>query len=366
MRSLSPAHHARHPSARPLRLGYLAFTAAAPLIVARENGIYARYGLQVDLHREIGWATLREKVLYGELDAGQVPAPMLWSVQLGVGCPAHDVLTALILGLRGGALTLSTALWEAGVRDGPSLREHLRGGPRQDAINIGVPFPFSSDHLSLRDWLRGAGLDDGRSVRVVIVPPAQMSRHLAAGTIDGFYVGEPWNSQAVRAETGWCAAWSGAQQPGLPGKVLMVTQLFAESRPDEHSALVAALTEACAWCDDPQNRERIVSLLARPEYLNLPAAVIGPGLLGRFSCGHGRVETLPHFHTYHRGGTNLPSAAKATVLQQALAAAGLLPPAAAADSSLPRRLFREDLHREFLHSEPPLLTHAQLPAGLAK
>jgi ABC-type nitrate/sulfonate/bicarbonate transport system substrate-binding protein len=349
-----------------LRLGYLAFTAAAPLIAARENGIYARYGLQVELHREIGWATLRERILYGELDGGQVPAPMLWSAQLGLGCRAQDVLTALVLSLRAGALTLSAALWEAGVRDGPSLREHLRGGHRRDAINLGVPFPFSSEHLSLRDWLRGAGLDDGRSVRVVIVPPAQMSRHLVAGTIDGFYVGEPWNSQAVRAENGWCPAWSGAAQPEQPGKVLMVTRSFAESRPAEHSALVGALSEACAWCDEPGNRERIVSLLARPEYLNLPAAVIGPGLLGRFSCGHGRVETAPYFHTFHRGNTNLPSAARATSVQQALVAAGLLPPAVAADSGLPRRLFREDLHLEFLRSGPALESSAPQPVGIAR
>jgi hypothetical protein len=44
--------------------------------------------------------------------------------------------------------------------------------------------------------------------------------------------------------------------------------------------------------------------------------------------------------------------AKATALHQALAAAGLLPAEAAADTSLPGRLFREDIHRAALSHQP--------------
>src|SRR3954464_14580598 len=111
---------------RPLRIGFLALTDAAPFVVARELGFFARHQLHVELRREIGWATIREKIIYGELDAAHAPAPMLWSAQLGLGCPPCDVLTALVLGLNGNALTLSTALWNAGVRDGASLRTHAR------------------------------------------------------------------------------------------------------------------------------------------------------------------------------------------------------------------------------------------------
>src|SRR5438094_8520087 len=98
---------ARFMPTRRLRAGFLALTDAAPFVVAAELGLFARHGLRVELSREIGWATIREKILYGELDAAPAPAPMLWATQLGLGCPATDVLTALVLSLNGNAITLS-------------------------------------------------------------------------------------------------------------------------------------------------------------------------------------------------------------------------------------------------------------------
>lgn len=351
--SESPAQAARP---RPLRVGFLALTDAAPFVAAEELGLFVRHGLRVELRREIGWATIREKIIYGELDAAQAPAPMLWSAQLGLGCPRADVLTALVINLHGNALTLSNTLWEAGVRDAASLRDHARTRKGQAQLTFGVVFPYSSHHLLLRDWLRAAGLDPERDVRIVVVPPAQMFRNLAAQTIDGFCSGEPWNSLAVREGAGWCPTWSAAQQPGHLEKVLMVTRRFAETRPAEHGALVRALSEAAAWCDEPQNRERLAELLAEARYLNLPVRIVTPALLGQFDCGRGRTVTVPDFHVFHRGDAGVPAVAKAAALQQALAAAGLLP--AAPDPDLPRRLFREDLHRDFLHSH---LTHELTP-----
>ena len=46
--------------------------------VAAHLGLFAKHGLRVELRREIGWATIREKIIYGELDAAHAPAPMLW------------------------------------------------------------------------------------------------------------------------------------------------------------------------------------------------------------------------------------------------------------------------------------------------
>lgn len=337
---------------RPLRIGYLALTDAAPFVVAEELQFFARHGLRVELRREIGWATIREKIVYGELDAAHAPAPMLWSAQLGLGCPKCDVLTAHVLNLHGNAITLSRALWDAGVRDGISLRTIARERKARQPLTLGIVFPFSSHHLLLRDWLRTAGLDPERDVRIVVVPPAQMFRNLTAGTIDGYCVGDPWNSLAVRENAGWCPTWSAAQAPGHIEKVVMVTRRFAETRAAEHAALIAALVEASAWCDEPQNREKLADILADARYLNLSARVITPALLGKFDCGNDRIEQVSDFIIYHRGEANVPTVAKAAALQQQLAAAGLLSAEAAADASLPRSLFREDIHRAALQHQP--------------
>ena len=336
---------------RPLRLGFIPLTDAAPLIVAQELGLFRQQNLQVELTREVGWATIREKIVYGELDAAHAPAPMLWDVQLGLGSAPCAVLTSFVLNLNGNAVTLSERLHAEGARDAASLRELVRSHRGERRITLGVVFQFSSHHLLLRDWLQAAGVDPERDVRIVVVPPAQMFRNLTAGTIDGYCVGEPWNSLAVRAAAGWCPIWSAAVAPGHVEKVLMVTQRFADARPGEYARLLLALYEAAAWCDEPQNRERLATLLSDARYLNVPAQVIAPALLGRFDCGHGRIVTIPEFHVYHRGGANVPSVEKAEALQRALAAANLVP--STTSTQLPRRLFREDLLHAALHPQHP-------------
>ncbi len=336
-------------SRRPLRVGFLALTDAAPFAVAESRGLFARHGIEVELHREVGWATIREKIIYGELDAAQAPAPMLWSMRLGIDSVAAPVLTALVLNLHGNAITLSERLWESGVRSAADLRGEARRRVGERKLTFGVVFMYSSHHLMLRAWLRAGGLDPDRDVRIVVVPPAQMFRNLAAGTIDGYCAGEPWNSLAVRERAGWCPAVSAQLQPDLVEKVLVVTENFATTRPHEHAALIAALTEACAWCDDPANHEALAQLLSGSAYINQSARIILPGLRGEFERGHDQRDIDPGFLVFHRDGVNAPTIARARTLQQSLVEAGLLP-ASRLSPSLPAQLFREDLFQHALHS----------------
>src|SRR5688572_21984710 len=100
MPPISPAVSESVARGRPLRVGFIPLTDAAPLIVAQELGLFNRHNLAVELSREVGWATIREKVVYGELDAAHAPAPMLWDVQLGLGSAPCPVLTPLVLNLN--------------------------------------------------------------------------------------------------------------------------------------------------------------------------------------------------------------------------------------------------------------------------
>ena len=339
------------PSPATLRLGFIALTDAAPLIVAQEHGHFARRGLKVELRREVGWATIRDKVIYGELDAAHALAPLLWAAQLGLGCGATDVCTGLVLSLHGNAITLATKLRAEGVVDDATLRAEALRRRGENKLTFGIVFPYSMHHLLLRQWLRAARIDPDRDVRIAIVPPAQMHRNLAAGTLDGYCSGEPWNTLAVQEGTGWCPVRSSTFAPGHVEKVLMVRSHFATKQAPEHAALIAAIAEAAAWCDEPQNRTTLAELLAAPHYLNVPARVIAPSLLGRFVPGPGPAESVPDFHIFSRGDANVPTAARAATLQAELVAAGLIP-RALAQPELPGRLFREDLYQQALADLP--------------
>ncbi len=325
---------------RVLRVGFVALTDAAPFAVAQHQGFFLKHGLNVELSREVGWATVREKIIYGELDAAQCLAPMLWATHLGIGSVPCPVVTGLILSMHGNALTLSNRLWDAGVRGVDSLREEARRRVGERKLTFGVVFAQSSHHMFLRSWLLAGGIDPDRDVRVVVVPPAQMFRNLAAGTIDGYCSGEPWNTLAVRENVGWCPAWSSNSGLSPVEKVLVVTERFAKQRAAEHEALISALVEACVWCDTPQNREPLSRLLSSAHFINQSVHIIAPTLLGQFDCGHGRVVGVPDFHIFHRNGANIPTERKAESLQRELVETGLLT-ATQARPGLPGQLFRE-------------------------
>ena len=54
--------------ARKIKLGFIPLTDCAPLVVAKELGLFAKYGVDVELSKEASWANVRDKVLNGELD----------------------------------------------------------------------------------------------------------------------------------------------------------------------------------------------------------------------------------------------------------------------------------------------------------
>jgi len=342
---------------RPLRLGFVALNDAAPLVVAQELGFFRKHGLRTELSREVGWATIRDKIIYRELDAAQALGGMVISTSLGLNCLPTPCLTALVLNTNGNCLTLSTALRERGVQDARSLQEEIIRSRGERVFVFGVVFTHSSHHLLTCDWLSGGGVDLERDVRIVVVPPPQLFRNLVAGTIDGYCAGEPWNSLAVREGIGWCPATSLDLAPGHPEKVLMVRTDFAERHPGEHFAMVAALHEACAQCDDPAFRPELAQLLARREYLNVPERVIATGLASHFSDGCGRTIRPDEFLVFHRDGANDPTPARARWLINGFVRHRLLPPDAVIGPDFAASVFRSDLFHQACPTAPAPTSH---------
>ncbi len=326
-----------------LKLGFVPLADCAPIVMAHELGLFHKYGLRVMLNRELGWATIRDKVIHGEIDAAHALAAMPVAATLGLGSIECDCLTALVLNLNGNAITLGNELYREGVRDGAGLREQIVALRHKKTFTFGVVSGFSSHNFLLRRWLSACGINPDRDVRIVVVPPPQMVANLKAGHLDGFCVGEPWNSVAVQACVGWCVATSAELQPGHPEKVLMVRRDFAENRNDEHLALVTALLEACEFCEAPEHRDQLLEVLARPEYVNAPTDALRRGFEGRFDFGHGNVRTVRDFCVFHREDSNEPSSDKAAWVFQLIRSINLCKNPAALNFALGRNVFRADL-----------------------
>lgn len=348
-RNGSPTSHmTNHRQLKPVRVGFVPLIDAAPIIMARELGLYEKYGLRVQLSREIGWATIRDKVIFGQLEAAHALAVMPFVTTFGQGCVACECVTGLVLNLHGNGITLSNELWKMGVRDAASLRKVIELHRGQRTFTLGVVFPGSTHHYLLREWLLGGGVNPDTDIHLVIVPAPSMLTSLRNGNLDGYCVGEPWNTAAVRAGLGWGAATSRQLSPRHPEKVLLVRRDFAGQHTDEHLALIAALIEACAWCDVPANREELARVLARRHYVNAPLEALRESLLDSFDFGHGRTEHIPDFHVFHQGDANVPSPQKAAwVMNHLLALSSRHPAVAPSPSAIPR-IFREDIYQAAL------------------
>lgn len=343
MPSLIDASKDYERSMKELRVGFVPLCDCAPLVVASEFGYFERYGLRVNLSREIGWASLRDKLLYGELDAAHALAPMVFAAGAGLGSSPVPCLTAMVINLHGNAITLSASLLK-----NENWQEQLAQGEKQ--FVLGIPFLYSSHHFVARAWLRRLDHHLERKTRFVVVPPPQMPENLRAGHLHGYCVGEPWNSVAELVGFGRITARSADIAPLHPEKILMVRSDFAEQHPDTHEHLIAALIEACRYCEDPANRLTIIETLARREYLNArPEALqLSFGTVTTDTARPSLLSPGQAFMIFARDNANEPSSRKAAWIVENLRDSGLCRAASDLTFATAKRVFRDDIFERAL------------------
>jgi ABC-type nitrate/sulfonate/bicarbonate transport system substrate-binding protein len=199
----------------------------------------------------------------------------------------------MVLSCNGNAITLSQQLGVEGVDSGDSLRRYIKSGYRPRKLVLGVVSLYSSHHFMLCRWLESVGIDPKRDVIITVLPPEQVLRNLRSGNIDGFCVGEPWNSVAVEEGFGWCPATSEQIASGYPEKVLATTERFYKERAEEYVRLMAVLNEACACCGTEGQRTAILNILSKPNYLNCSPQVLAHAFSSSFPLGGGRTAEGP-------------------------------------------------------------------------
>jgi nitrate/nitrite transport system ATP-binding protein len=308
-----------------LEIGFIPLTDCAPLVVAQEKGFFQKYGLEVNLNREPSWKAISDGVASGRLDAAQMVAAMPLSMTLGFGLDKPTpTITALVLNRNGNAITLSKKLYQQGVRSLGDLKAVIDQSG-QSPLTFGMVHPASMHNLMLRYWLASAGIDPDRDVDLMVIPPAQMVSNLKAGLIDGYCVGEPWNSRAVHEDLGFVVATDLDIWPGHPEKVLGVREEWVNQNPETHIALVKALLEACEYCEDRRNREEILNWLCMPHYVGSEPAYTRPGFIDPYDHGTGEPQLYPRFNQFHINQTNCPARVEGLWILTQLARWGITP-----------------------------------------
>src|SRR6185295_16378695 len=235
-----------------LRLGFLPLIDAAPIIAAKAQGFFDDEGLKVTLHRQVGWANIRDKLSFGHIDAAHALLGMPLVSHLGRDSFTEPLVSVMGLGCGGNAVTVRKELFDAGVKSAADLGDVMKAFPGLGRLMVGHVFGSSMHHYLLREWLASGGLDPDRDVKLCVIPPPQMTEHMRGGYLDLFCVGEPWNTAAAQEGVGMTLLATTDILPRHPEKVLAVSKRFADQVGGYAGATVTGLVRAvlrgCLWC----------------------------------------------------------------------------------------------------------------------
>ncbi|MGD9785898.1 MAG: CmpA/NrtA family ABC transporter substrate-binding protein [Hyphomicrobiaceae bacterium] len=302
-----------------VRVGFMPLIDASPVLVAAELGFVQREGLQLELVRETSWATLRDRMSVGHLDAAHMLAPMPIAANLGLGPLPMALVAPMALGFGGNTITVSDELWAALAAEGAGTSFEAAAAGKalarvvearrrrsQDRIVLAIVHPHSAHHYQVAFWLGASGLVPGRDVELVIVPPPLTAAALEGGQVDAFCAGEPWGSIAVRRHAGKILTTTAHIWRSSPEKVLGVRTDWFSADEERTRALVRAVHAAAHWCDDPANRTKLAELLSQPHLLdNEPAALLA-SLGRRLVAADGTERPVDGFLTFAANAATFP------------------------------------------------------------
>ena len=257
-------------SGRPVRIGYLPITDAAPLLLAHARGLYADEGLEVErptLFR--GWSQIAEAFQADQVDVVHLLMPMTVWLRFASSVP----LTVVAWDHTGGsALTVAPSI---------ETLDELAG------TTVAVPFWYSIHNIVLQLLLRDAGLTAvttgepsaaDRTVKLVVMAPPDMPPALSNGAIAGYIVADPFNAVAEVNGVGRVLRFVGDVWYEHACCVVTTSDRLIAESPDVVQGVTTAVARAQLWTRD--NRAEAAQILSADGegYLPQPIAAISRAL----------------------------------------------------------------------------------------
>ena len=287
------------PEVTGAKLGFIALTDSAPLIVAKEKGLFAKHGVpDVEVLKQASWGATRDNLVLGGaangIDGAHILTPMPYLISTGKVTQNNQPLPMSIvarLNLDSQAISVSQEYKDAGAGlDATALKEVFaakRAAGKE--VTVAMTFPGGTHDLWIRYWLAAAGINPNVDVTTITVPPPQMVANMKVGNMDAFCVGEPWNEQLVNQGIGFTATTTGELWKGHPEKALALRSDFIDTNPNTTRAILMAAMEAAQWADDFANKEELATILGKRSWFNVPPKDVLGRLKGDINYGNGRV-----------------------------------------------------------------------------
>ncbi|GAB1543017.1 hypothetical protein NUACC21_56910 [Scytonema sp. NUACC21] len=246
-----------------LTVGYVPVNDCAPFAIAWKKGFFHKYGLNVKLNREASWATSRDGIIFGRLDASPVVSGAVTNARIGAEGARHAPLcAAMTIHRHGNAMTMNKAMWDFGIRPwheykaqygdraleefGRQFRAFFEKQPTEGKV-WAVVLSSAIYEYFIRYISAAAGVDPFKEFRVIVVPPPQMVTNVRIGAMQAYMVAEPWNTRAITGNEGVGFTFAQGKEVwlGHPDRLLGVMESFIVNYPKTYRSLVKAMIEAC-------------------------------------------------------------------------------------------------------------------------
>jgi nitrate/nitrite transport system substrate-binding protein len=292
--NVSAAANAPKVETTKAKLGFIALTDSAPLIIAKEKGLFAKYGMtDVEVIKQKSWPVTRDNLKIGSagdgIDGAHILSPMPYLMTINDKVPMYILAR---LNTNGQGISVANKFKELKVNvESKGLKEAAdKAKADKKSLKAGITFPGGTHDLWMRYWLAAGGINPDQDMVLEPVPPPQMVANMKVGTVDTFCVGEPWNAQLVSQKLGYTALVTGELWNNHPEKAFAMRQDWVDKNPNAAQALLMAVLEAQQWCDKAENKEEMCNICADRKYFNVAAADIIERAKGNIDYGDGRTE----------------------------------------------------------------------------
>jgi len=307
---------------KSLKIGYVPLIDSAPLLVADQEGFFEDEGLNVSLSEEVGWATVRDKMIHNELDMASTLIGLPYAMHNGVGCFQTKMSIPLIMNSNGNTVCLTSDLSPEALKNPEQLSAILdeRASIKKRKWTFATVNPYSTHLILLINWLNANLKNFIANIDIVFMPPLLAPEMLEKGFIDGFCTGEPWGTVAETKGVGWIAGTSLDLSKDHPEKVLAVPQKTIENKSGSVVAVGKALLKALPLCDDPSYHDKLVNLIASKPSFNMDSTVTEKCLRRQYTDSNNNLSLL---HKFSGNNINVPSNEKESWTLKGLKEAGL-------------------------------------------
>jgi len=306
------------PEVKGAKLGFIALSDAGPLFVAKDKGLFAKYGVpDTDVQKQASWGTTRDNLVLGSegngIDGAHILTPMPYLISAGKVTQNNQPTPMYILArLNLDAQCISVAKEYADLKVGADASVLKAAFEKKKAdgksAKVAMTFPGGTHDLWVRYWLAAGGIDPDKDVETITVPPPQMVANMKVGTMDAFCVGEPWPGQLVHQGIGYTAVNTGEIWSKHPEKSLGMRAAWVDKNPKAAKAILMAVMEAQQWADKMENKEELATIMAKRQWINCPVEDIADRAKGKFDYGNAGkvVENSPHIMRFWADHASYP------------------------------------------------------------